>query len=117
MEAKTAANKTWANATKHFGKIYKERRTFKKSQKAQHAGFESTNVMQTTSSTARRATSITTSAQSVTDTTTTNNHPNDWVEYSNSLEDYLTEDKNYAAAITTESDTERDQLIAEIKEQ
>ena len=38
-EAKTAADKTWANATKHFGDIYKERRTFSKNQKAQRAGF------------------------------------------------------------------------------
>ena len=44
-EAKTAAEKTWANATKHFSDIYKERRTFKKSQKSELAGFESTNAM------------------------------------------------------------------------
>ena len=53
----------------------------------------------------------------MTDATTTNKHPNEWVEYSNSLEDSLTEAKNYAAAITTKSDTDRDQLIAELKEQ
>ena len=65
--------------------------------------------MRTTASTTSRAASI---AQSVTDATTTNKHPNEWVKYSNSLEDSLAEAKNYAAAITTKSDTDRDQLIA-----
>ena len=73
--------------------------------------------MGTTVYTASRAASITSSAQSVTDTTTTNKHPNEWVEYSNSLEDSLTEAENYATAITIESNTDRDQLIADLKEQ
>ena len=116
-EAKTAADKTWANATKHFGDIYKKRRTLNKSQKAQRAGFESTNAMRTTASTTSKATSIDSSAQSVTDPTITNNQPNEWVKYSNSLEDSLTEAKTFAAAITTKSDTDCDQIIADLNEQ
>ena len=72
--------------------------------------------MQTTASTASRATSIASSAHSVTDVTTNNKHPNEWVEYSNSLEDFLTEAKNYAEAITTKPDTDCDQLITDLKE-
>ena len=88
--AKTADDKTWANATKYFGDIYKERCTFNKFQKAQRDGFESTNDMQTTASTISRATRITISSHSVTDLTTANKHPKKWVKYSNILEDSLT---------------------------
>ena len=42
---------------------------------------------------------------------------NQWVEYSNSLEDSLLEFKEYAAAITSRAEADQTSIMAELKEQ
>ena len=48
---------------------------------------------------------------------TTKSPTNQWVEYSNSLEDSLLEAKEYAAAITSRAEADQTSIMAELKEQ
>ena len=48
---------------------------------------------------------------------TTKSPTNQWVEYSNSLEDSLLKAKEYAAAITSKAEADQTSIMAELKEQ
>ena len=84
--------------------------------KAHRAGFESANsIGKLTRITS--ATSIAGATQASRGSRTLKSPINEWVEYSDGLEDSLTEAKEYAAAITNKLEAENAALLEELKQQ
>jgi hypothetical protein len=115
-EDKAEATKIWTEAKKYFGALYKKRRSYESDMKAHRAGFESANsIGELTRITS--ATSIGGTTQASRGSRTLKSPTNEWVEYSDGLEDSLTEAKEYAAAITSKMEAENAALLEELKQQ
>ena len=129
MGGKIRGREAGGNTTTHFGTIYRKRRTFNKGMKEQYGGFKSTNTITSSRSYndgwKNAMAEIAKRKSPLTINTTPNNHmfatttspKAEWVEYSNSLEDSLTEGKDYTAVISKKPDNQRESLLTELKEQ
>ena len=110
-------DKTWVKANTYFGALYKARTSYESDMKAHRSSFETAHRFtqnphnESEHSTAER------SADTPATKATTKSPTNQWVEYSDSLEDSLLEAKEYAAAITSKADTDQTSIMAELKEQ
>ena len=119
-EDEPEANKTWALAKTYFGTLYKKRKKYHSDMKARGAGFESANSL-AQSSRYSSASSIGGGATVISATSTfgkdtaTPPGKTDLVEYSDSLEDSLTEAKEYAAALESKAEATQSALMAKIE--
>jgi hypothetical protein len=118
-EEKEEANKDWAAAKTYFGTLYKKRMKYNSDMKARGAGFESANSF--AQSKRSNNTSTFSGGATVVSSTSAGSRPGTplekatWVEYSDSLEDSLTEAKEYAAAMESKADATQATLMAKLE--
>ena len=114
-EEKTDATKTWANAKTYFGALYSTRQSYESDMKARGAGFESANSLsdRTRVSSGNSIGGATTGTTGASTSRSSSNklRPDEWVEYSYSLEDSLAKAKEYAAAISARATTDKAVLL------
>ena len=114
-------DKTWATAKTYFGSLYKKRKKYNSDMKARGAGFESANSIAHSYSPKNNASicggaTVNTAASSVSArSSTTPLDKTQWVEYSDSLEDSLTEAKEYAAALEAKAEGSQASLLAKLE--
>ena len=114
------ADKTWTAAQKYFGDLYVKKRSYQEDMKSTKGEYESASSFGDSSRRVSGANSIsertasTTASRSTLPSTT--EPPNEWVQYTDSLEDSLVEAKEYAAAISSKNDNQAE-ILAELKEQ
>ena len=85
--------------------------------KAHHSSFETANSFTQNPRHGSEQSMAERSTDTAATKATTNSPTNESVEYINSLEDYLLEAKEYAAAITSKAEAYQTSIMAELKEQ
>ena len=109
--------KTWAKEKTYFGALYKARRSYESDVKAHQLRFEITNSFTQNPQNGSERSTTERIADTAATKATKKSPTNQWVEYSNSLEDSLLEAKEYAAPITSRAEADQTSIMAELKEQ
>jgi len=119
-EEKPEADKDWATAKTYFGSLFKKRKKYNSDMKARGAGFESANSVAqkyqpNPPSFSGDATVGTTTSSFSGRGSTTPLDKTQWVEYSDSLEDSLTEAKEYAASLEAKAAGDQATLLQKLE--
>ena len=124
-EEEDEADKTWALAKTFFGDLYIKKRSYQEDMKTTKGGYESASSFGDSSRRISGANSIGERTAATTVSAVSSRSPphsdgpppNEWVQYTDSLEDSLVEAKEYAAALLTKSDGEQSAILEELREQ
>ena len=108
---------TWEKAKTYFGALYKARRSYKSDMKAHQSSFETAHSFTQNPPNERERSTTERSVYTAATKATKKSPTNQWVEYSNSLEDSLLEAKEYAIVITSRAEADQTSIMAELKEQ
>ena len=100
-------DKTWVKAKTYFGALYRARRSYDSNMKAHRSSFETAHSFTQNPQNESERITDERSADTPATKATTKLPTNQWVEYSNSLEDSLLEAEYYADAITSRADAEQ----------
>ena len=85
--------KTWAKVKTYFGALYKARRSYNSNMKAHRSRFETANSFTKNRQNVSERSTTECSVDTAATKATTKSPTNQWVEYSNSLEESLLEAK------------------------
>ena len=109
--------KTWVKAKTYFGALYKSRRSYESNIKTHWSSFETAHSFTQNPQNGSKRSTAERSADTPSPKVTKKSPTNQWVEYSDSLEDSLLKAKEYAATITSRVEADQTSIMAELKEQ
>ena len=104
-------------ANTFFGALYKARRSYESEMKAHRSSFEISNSFAQSPRHGSEQSMDNRIMGTAATRATTKSSTNQWVEYSNSLEESLLEAKEYAATITSKAEADQMSIMVEFKEQ
>ena len=110
-------DKKWAEAKTFFGALYKECRSNESNMKAHRSSFETANsfTQNPRNGSEQSMTELITDISAA--KATTKSPTNKWVEYSDSLEYFLLEAKEFTATSTSRAEADQTIIMEELKEQ
>ena len=116
-EYKTENLKTWDTSKMYFVTLYADKHLYQEDTKAAKSGYESVISFDKASHQISGANSVS-GRTAVTSMRSLRSAPsNEWVEYTDSLEDSLVEAVKFAAAVTSKSDLDQAEILEELREQ